>query len=186
MTIYSQIHAVPLLSLTPLILFAIKLSVTLIPFPFKTVLLLYIIFLALYLTYFTIMGLGLAFSISKSVWPTIVFRFNFSIHMLFYYFYRKFTGIIHLLLHESKGSNAKDIVLVCLVLHPFPQVFSLDNCFLFSRFLSLSYYFWFFSQIQEILMNVIAELILLNCSVPLICHSFSSKRYPLYIFHFCF
>ena len=44
-----------------LIPFEVKFSVTVIPFSFKTLLLLYIIFLVLYLTYFTIMGCGFAF-----------------------------------------------------------------------------------------------------------------------------
>ena len=44
-----------------LIFFEVKISVSLILFPFKTFLFLYILFLVLYLAYFTVMGRGLAF-----------------------------------------------------------------------------------------------------------------------------
>ena len=72
-------------------LFAVKVSVTLIPFPFKRFLFLYIEFLVLYLANFTIIGRGLAlidfFGFPSLCELSMSSGLFFLIHMLFYYFY---------------------------------------------------------------------------------------------------
>ena len=137
-----------------LILLAVKLSVTLVPFRFKTFLFLYIIFLVLYLKYFTIMGRGLVFldfQFSSSLWPINVFRFIFLIHM-FFYFHRQFIGVFTFCFISSMNQKAvtpRTLFFLYLVLHASPQIFRQIIAFFSQAFFFLFLFGFSFMNIHN-------------------------------------
>ena len=166
-----------------LILFAVKLSITLISFPFKTLLFLYIIFLVLYLTYFTRMGWGLA-SIDFFGFPSlydlsISSGLIFLIHMLFFYFRdnssvslpsASSTSWIKRTLHLEYCSCMSNTASISS--SPFVRLL-----FSFLKlFISLLLFFISFSNSKHFsLIHIIAEFTSLSCSLPLIYHSLSAR-----------